>query len=218
MFGCRIWMKGNARGVFERDIIDRTILNNQNNSTLVESLVRRRALLTNEEDEGMTDNLFWKLPQKDRLYFSSGSLFVEAPATDAEIFSAVSAALQEKRRSLENAGYILGGAGYPVRTVLNHDEYLYKVFTDSMLRACFLRSADHFELIHVNQDREKHRAMCSKNLIMNGEVNEHDIAAEMLFHYLAGKIFFPKESICVVKNRLSELGLENYRDLINRGI
>ena len=198
----------------ERDSIDQILQKLESGDDLELRLYERRANLVKEEDEGLEEGLFWKLQGEEKLSFTKGSLFVEAPATEAEVFVAVAAALQQKRHLLKKQGFLLGRAGYPITNVLNHEEYLYRVFTDSLLRFCFFRAARRTELVHVDDEREGHRSSCIVDLLTKEDSNEFEIAAEVVYQCLVDKVSIKPRDQDTAVERLKELGLGDYLKLI----
>lgn len=159
----------------------------------VSLFVKDRVLtLDGEKASGLENGLFIVAEAGRKLTFTSGSLFGELTATQAAIFAAVASALQVLREPTSGVDRTpqLGPKHFPVSTVVDDLEYLKDTFTDSLLRACFLRAALPFELIYAAKDREDVKTNRAVERIMSSDPTERDIGAEIIYAYLQGK--FPE--------------------------
>lgn len=115
------------------------------------------------------------------------SLFANFGANQAEAFAAVASALQYLRSASTPDRPPLGPRQFPVSTVLNHEDYLCSKWTDSILRAAFLRAASSEELTYADAGRENARIQALEDLLVQSADGEHDIALEILLASNLGK-------------------------------
>jgi len=143
------------------------------------------------------------------LSFTKGSRFANVGTCEASVFAAVASGVQSLRspeyedRAKKPA---LGPRHYPVATVLNHKEYLFGTYSDSLLRACLLRSAHDYELNYTDQALEKEKTQRAVDLITSRSPINNDISAEIVLAALLGK--FPRLRL---SNKPVKLALERLK-------
>jgi hypothetical protein len=147
---------------------------------LPERLAGRVELLSGSSTTGLTSSLFLELPGLPSLKLGPQSLFTGNAANQAEVVAVVASALQYLRSEASGNRPPLGPRRYPVSTVLNHDDYLCSKWTDSILRATFLRVAVAEELVYANPHKEAERSTALIDLLLRAAEGEHDIALEIL--------------------------------------
>jgi hypothetical protein len=154
---------------------------------LPEQLASRRAVLQSADAAGLTSELFLQIPNVPALALGPTSFFTNQAAHQAEVFAAVAAALQHLRTEVISSRPRLGPRHFPISTVLNHDDYLCAKWTDSILRATFLRAATGDELTYADSNREYVRTRQLMDLVVQHGEGEHDIAPEVLIAAALGK-------------------------------
>lgn len=118
---------------------------------------------------------------------------------------AVAASLQHLRTATITDRPPLGPRHFPVSTVLNHHDYLCAKWTDSILRATFLRAARADELTYADPNKEDARTRQLMDLVMQEGEGEHDIALEVLLATALGKCRVPVDA--ELKARLNGFGV-----------
>lgn len=156
-------------------------------SELPELLVRRLEHLSRRSTAGITNELFLEIPGLPSMTLGPESLFANFGANQAEAFAAVASALQYLRSASTPDRPPLGPRQFPVSTVLNHEDYLCSKWTDSILRAAFLRAASSEELTYADAGRENARIQALEDLLVQSADGEHDIALEILLASNLGK-------------------------------
>ena len=78
----------------------------------------------------------------------------------------------------------LGHRRYPVVTVLDHNEYLFGTYSDSLLRACLLRAAHDYELVYADRNTEKQRTQRAIELMASTSAIDSDVSAELVIAIL----------------------------------
>jgi len=142
--------------------------------------------LTNSMHVGLAIGLFLQIPSLPPLEITDESIFVKAPATQATVFAGVAGAKQRLRTPSAN-NLALGPRRFPIATVLKWQEYLVDTFSDSILRASFLRAARHDELIYADQGEEAARVRRALDLIFSNVQTETDVTAEIILAAITGK-------------------------------
>jgi hypothetical protein len=153
---------------------------------LPKDLVSRLDTLQGVATTGLENDLFLKIPSGSALKLGPHSFFTSQTANQAEVFAAVSATLQ-CLRTQEAGRPSLGPRRFPVSTVLNHEDYLCEKWTDSILRATFLRAAITEELTYASTEKEAERTKLLMDLIVQQGEGEHDIVLEVLLAAALGK-------------------------------
>jgi hypothetical protein len=177
------WRDENCPWCVEKRLYDHWIPTNQ----VPEFLVNRLERLSSASASGLRSELFVEIPELPPLKLGPESFFTSIHANQAEVFAAVAAALQWLR-SLSSADRPpLGPRRFPVSTVLNHTDYLCSKWTDSILRATFLRAASVEELTYADPNMENERTRTVADLLTQSAKGEHDIALEILLASNLGK-------------------------------
>jgi hypothetical protein len=171
-----------------------------------ERLRQRHEMLLREMSVGMKTNLFLEIPGIAPMALGPGSFFTNQTAPQADVYAAVAAALQLLRTETSSARPALGPRRFPVSTVLNHNDYLCAKWTDSILRAIFLRAATVDELTYADTEREKSRTRQLMHLILQDGDGEHDIALEVLVAASVGKCRL--DNVEGLRVRLRDFGAE----------
>jgi hypothetical protein len=170
--------------------------NRPKHARLSSVLRTRRQYLEQSMHAGMSSELFLKPPNVDTLSFTRDSKFAPLGSSEASVFASVASGIQALRspeyqsRSDKPA---LGTRHYPVTTVLDHKEFLFGTYTDSLLRASFLRAARDYELVYANQSEERQKTECAIQLLTSTSPIENDLSAEIIVAWLANK--FPELSL-----------------------
>ncbi|MET4754501.1 hypothetical protein [Bradyrhizobium sp. RT11b] len=154
---------------------------------LPEQLASRREVLQGAAATGLTSELFLQIPNIPALALGPNSFFTNQTAHQAEVFAAVAAALQHLRTEITSDRPQFGPRHFPISTVLNHDDYLCAKWTDSILRATFLRAAIVDELTYADFNKEHVRTRQLMDLVVQDGEGEHDIAPEVLLAAALGK-------------------------------
>jgi hypothetical protein len=149
--------------------------------------LKSRQIKLEARDQGLTDDLFLNFHQYEKLSLGPKSLFVKNPATQAEVFAGVAASIQHLRDGITSNLPPLGKRRFPVSTILEHRDYLLETWTDSVLRASFLRACDREELCYADRDMEAARTEVMKELIVQEDINAHDVSMEFVLAALVGK-------------------------------
>ncbi len=145
---------------------------------LPDRLASRREMLQNAG--GLTAELLLQIPDIPPLRLGPSSFFTQQSAHQAEVFAAVAAALQYLRTGTTSERPRLGPRHFPISTVLNHEDYLCAKWTDSILRATFLRAAIADELMYADPNKENARTQQLMDLVVQEGEGEHDIVLEVL--------------------------------------
>jgi hypothetical protein len=155
---------------------------------LPELLISRLERLSCSSVSGLTSELFLTIPGLPDLTLGPDSLFTDTRANQAEVFAAIAAALQNLRSSECSPDRPpLGPRRFPVSTVLNHKDYLCSKWTDSILRATFLRGASIDELTYADPNSEDQKTQALVDLVTQSSDGEHDIALEIVLACNLGK-------------------------------
>jgi hypothetical protein len=149
-------------------------------AALPEALLERLEALSLGAATGLTEDLYLRFPGLEPLALGPESLFANEGAAQAEVFTAIAAALQHLRSSPPADRLPLGPRRFPVSTVLDHSDYLTKKWTDSILRATMLRAATADELVYASNATEAERTKALTDLVIAQSQGEHEIALEVL--------------------------------------
>lgn len=148
--------------------------------TLPDLLAARLERLSRSTPSGLAEDIFLGIPGLPQVQLGPNSLFIHENASQAEVFAAVAAAIQHLRCETGTDRPRLGPRHFPVSTVLDHRDYLRSKWTDSILRATFLRAASVDELTYADAERENERTLAVRELLIQPAVGEHDVALEIL--------------------------------------
>jgi hypothetical protein len=116
-----------------------------------------------------------------------------SPLDDAEdaIHNVISAVRKAEIAAIVEDGRArFGPRHYPVSTVLDHNEYLFGTYSDSLLRACLLRAARDYELVYTDEKAEIEKTKRAMELITSTSPLDNDISPELVVAALSKK--FPK--------------------------
>ena len=156
-------------------------------ASLTEELALRHEALQSAQQTGLTSDLFLQITDLPSLALGPTSFFTTQSANQAEVFAAIAAALQHLRTQTIPQKPRLGPRHFPISTVLNYQDYLCATWTDSILRASFLRAATADELTYADPGKEDARTQQLMDVIMQDGDGEHDIALEVLLAAILGK-------------------------------
>lgn len=151
------------------------------------ALRSRRSLLASSDTHGLQDDAFLHPAHLPTPKLGPNSLYVRDPCTQADVFAALSSALQILRTETGLKPALLGPRHYPLATVLHHEDYLRQKWTDTVLRAAFLRAASCDELIWTEREREDERTLALEHIIRHASPDEHDLILEVLLAACLGK-------------------------------
>lgn len=154
---------------------------------LPEELSQRRAFLMAASSEGLTGEFAFGLPGLPPMKLGPQSFYVREESSQVDAFAAVSSALQRLRSISHKNGPPLGPRHFPTATVLNHGDYLVETWTDSVLRAVFLRAAISEELIYTKAESEEVRTEKLRSLLLDPSPGQHDVVLEILLAVGLGK-------------------------------
>ena len=150
----------------------------------------RLAQLSHDPAFGRGNNIFLKPKSASRLSFTSSSFFGPKTASDAWIIGCVASAIQWLRTA-ESESFTkrprLGPRRFPIVTVLRHGAYLKHTWTDSLLRAAIIRSAQPYELVYSDPDSERERIETAKDLILSPQETERDLFLELVVAEMTGR-------------------------------
>ena len=144
------------------------------------------------------------------LSFTKDSKFAALGMSQASVFASVASGVQTLRSPEYEARAhrpALGPRHHPVATVLNHNEYLFATYSDSLLRACLLRAARDYELVYTKIDTEKEKSKRAIELITSPSRIESDVAAEIIIASLAHKFPDLKLNAEPPRQAIAHLGL-----------
>ena len=171
----------------------------------------RLNILIQHISTGLTTGLFLQIPNRPPLTLTPDSILASPSCSQASVFAAVASALQRLRTENQPP---LGPRRFPISTVLADAEYLEHTYTDSILRACFLRAAQLEELVYADRDSERKRAERARQLVMSADELASDISAEIVLAAILNKLpelDLKNESI---QERLRMLGLDLLLDVL----
>lgn len=148
----------------------------------------RLEFLMRSKNAGLVDDLFLSVEGHPSLEITKGSIFLDAPASQAATFAAVAGAIQVLRSQEAVNRPVLGPRRFPVSTILNDEEYLESIYTDSVLRAAFLRAGQIDELVPTGRDANSRRTSRAEHLILSEDISDSNLTPEILYAAAAGKL------------------------------
>jgi hypothetical protein len=157
------------------------------NVDVLKKLRERYESLTKSRSRGMFEELFLIPNGYSQMTLKRDSLFAPPSATQAEVFTGIASAVQNLRTNSETGKQALLGKKYPIAAVLNADEYVHDVYTDSILRASILRSCKSNELTYTNYDSEDNRTNNIKIICQSSEQDVNDLQSEIVISILEKK-------------------------------
>ncbi|HEU0133186.1 MAG TPA: hypothetical protein VFR28_00035, partial [Allosphingosinicella sp.] len=177
---------------------------------LPQLLADRRDHLMEARTAGLSDTFALSIPALAPMALGEGSFYVRQESSQVDAFVAVSSALQRLRSGFDPDRPPLGPRHFPTATVLKSRDYLLETWTDSVLRAVFLRAATIEELTYTGRPKEAERATQLHNLLVDPSPGMHDVALEILLAAALGKA--PLEIGDDLRRDLARLGLPQVVD------
>jgi hypothetical protein len=151
---------------------------------------KRVTQLSGNSSFGRGNEIFLKPTSVSRLSFTHESYYGHQEASDAWIFGSVASAIQCLRTS-DSERFTkkprLGPRRFPIVTVLDYGTYLQHTWTDSLLRAAIIRSAQPYELIYSDPVSEKNRIVAAKKLTQSLLKTEQDLSPELAAAEMTGR-------------------------------
>ena len=155
--------------------------------TLPAFFAARRKRLVAAKDSGMIDDALLQDGFAPPLQLEQGSIFAPPDASQAAVFASVSSALQTMRTVSEPDLPLLGPRRHPLSTVLKATDYLLDTYTDSIVRAAFLRAATPDELVFAGRDYEESRQSLISDIVENSAAHVCDLGHEIILAAACGK-------------------------------
>ncbi len=140
----------------------------------------RRRRLVEAKDAGLIQDALLQDGFTDPLRLERGSIFAPPEASQAAVFAAVASAFQTMRTVPESDIPPLGPRRHPLSTVLRATDYLLDTFTDSIVRAAFLRTAAPDELVYATSEKEADRQVLITDIVANGAGHVCDLGHELI--------------------------------------
>ena len=162
------------------DLVDRGI-------TLPDFFAARRQQLVAAKYSGLIENALLQDGSAPPLKLEQGSIFAPPDASQAAVFASVASAFQTMRTVLETDLPLLGPRRHPLSTVLKATEYLLDTYTDSIVRAAFLRAAAPDELVYASRDDEEKRQVLISDIVENPAAHVCDLGHELILAAACGK-------------------------------
>lgn len=147
----------------------------------------RRRRLVDGKDTGLIHNALLHDGFAEPLRLERGSIFAPPGVSQAAVFASVVSALQTMRTVSEADLPLLGPRRHPLSTVLKASEYLFDVFTDSVVRAAFLRGGTPNELVYAGDNQEQDRQRLIADLVSNAAAHVCDLGHELILASAVGK-------------------------------
>lgn len=145
----------------------------------VPDFLGEREILLANRNTGLRDNLFLDPGIHDiKLY--SGSIFASEGSNQAETFAAIAAGIQRLRVDQISDKPLLGPRRHPIVTVLNYADYLRVTFSDTVIRASFLRAASREELVYSNVGKEADRTNALYELMTSPDTDKSNGTLEYI--------------------------------------
>ena len=152
---------------------------------------KRLLSLEGEMGKGLSEGLYLRVFECHPWNIAGGSIFAEAGACEASVFLAVASALQVLRTEANESGRpVLGPRRFPWATVVEFEKYLVHTYTESIIRAAFLRATTRDEMVYTNVDREKQKASSARAILFSDDRAIYNLAGELAFAIADGK--FPE--------------------------
>ena len=147
----------------------------------------RRFQLVEGQEHGLITNVVLQESASPPMRLERSSIFAPEGASQAETFIAVASALQTMRTVQDQDLPILGPRRHPLSTVLKASEYLRDTFTDSIVRAAFLRAALPEELVYADNAREAERQSVIHEIVSDVSLHVSDLSLEIIIASALGK-------------------------------
>jgi hypothetical protein len=155
--------------------------------TLPAFFAARRQRLVAAKDSGLIDDALLQDGFAPPLKLEQGSIFAPPDASQAAVFASVASAFQTMRTALEPDLPLLGPRRHPLSTVLKATDYLLDTYTDSIVRAAFLRAAAPDELVYAGREGEETRQTLISDIVENPAAHVCDLGHELILAAACGK-------------------------------
>ena len=162
-------------------------------ASLPQIFTTRGAMLA-DVHQGLHDELFLD-PNTGDIKLYSGSIFARKNSSQAEVFCAVAAAIQQLRNRPPNGLPALGRRRHPIATILRYVDYLHTTFTDTIIRASIFRASDRDELVYSAVGTEAKRSQAIGKLIALRETDQTNLMLEIALAHTLGKCTIPAASV-----------------------
>ncbi|MDB5692674.1 MAG: hypothetical protein JWO81_1737 [Alphaproteobacteria bacterium] len=147
----------------------------------------RRARLVEGRERGLTMDAALQDGCTPPMRLERSSIFAPEGASQAETFAALASAFQIMRTVEEADLPRLGPRRHPLSTVLKSTEYLRDTYTDSILRAAFLRGAAPDELVYADAAHDWERQSLVHAIVSDQAAHVSDVAHELVLAAALGK-------------------------------
>ena len=147
----------------------------------------RRSRLVDGHEAGLSNDAALQDGFATAMRLERSSIFAPEGASQAETFAAVASALQTLRTVPEADLPKLGPRRHPLSTVLKATEYLRDTFTDSIVRAAFLRAAIPEEIVYADAAREADRQSLIEAIVSDASAHVSDLSHEIILASALGK-------------------------------
>ena len=155
--------------------------------TLPAFFAARRQRLVAAKYSGLINDALLQDGYAPPLQLEQGSIFAPPGASQAAVFASVASAFQTMRTVLELDLPLLGPRRHPLSTVLKATDYLLDTYTDSIVRAAFLRAAASDELVYAGLDGEERRQGLISAIVENPAAHVCDLGHELILAAACGK-------------------------------
>jgi hypothetical protein len=162
------------------DLVDRGVM-------LPAFFAARRQRLVAAKDSGLIDDALLQDGFAPPMQLEQGSIFAPPEASQAAVFASVASAFQTMRTVLEPDLPLLGPRRHPLSTVLKATDYLLDTYTDSIVRAAFLRAAVPDELVYASPGDEEKRQVLISEIVENAAAHVCDLGHELILASACGK-------------------------------
>jgi len=148
---------------------------------------QRRTRLIEGRETGLMHDAVLQAASDPPIVLAQGSIFAPDGATQADVFAAVASALQTLRTVSEPDLPKLGPRRFPLSTVLLDREYLLDTYTDSVVRAAFIRDAIADELVYADGKNETERQALVAGIVASHFPHWADLGHELILAAALGK-------------------------------
>lgn len=155
--------------------------------SLPEFFIERRSRLIDTKNTGLIHDVMLRETLTNPFRLENGSIFAHPEATHAAVFASVASALQIRRTVQEPDIPLLGHRRHPLSTILKASEYLSDTYTDSIVRAAFMRACHPDELIYANSEKEAERQVLIGNIVTSESAHVCDLSHELILASACGK-------------------------------
>lgn len=152
---------------------------------------------------GLSNDVFMVHPNSRSPALTLNSYFGKETSSQAAVFSAVAAAIQELRTSGNN-GKALNGKGFPVRTLIHQKDFCGR-YTDGILRASLFRSLYPEEILSSSDDKNRELTNLVQEILSSDEDDDKNVYAEIALAIGLGKL--PTKAVTdALRVRFEEIG------------